>query len=56
MSPVPISASHASDYFSQDECRWAVYDVTYEKDGGKRNKLTFYIWYICWRSNAVPYI
>jgi len=26
------------------ECRWAVYDFEFEKEGGKRNKLTFYSW------------
>ncbi|CAE6456248.1 unnamed protein product, partial [Rhizoctonia solani] len=26
------------------EPRWAVYDVEFEKDGGKRNKLTFVSW------------
>ena len=26
------------------ECRWAVYDFEYEKDGGKRNKLFFVSW------------
>jgi len=27
------------------ECRWAVYDLEFEKeDGGKRNKLVFYSW------------
>jgi len=26
------------------ECRWAVYDFEYEKDGGKRNKLVFFSW------------
>lgn len=30
---------------SQSEPRWAVYDLEYEKDGGKRNKLVFIIWY-----------
>ncbi|PPQ79132.1 hypothetical protein CVT24_012564 [Panaeolus cyanescens] len=29
----------------EDECRWAVYDVEFEKeDGGKRNKLAFISW------------
>lgn len=28
----------------ETECRWAVYDFDYEKDGGKRNKITFYAW------------
>ncbi|EFL37347.1 cofilin [Streptomyces griseoflavus Tu4000] len=30
----------------EDECRWAVYDLEYEKEegAGKRNKLTFVSW------------
>ncbi|CAE6458281.1 unnamed protein product [Rhizoctonia solani] len=36
------------DSFTKDlpetEPRWAVYDVEFEKDGGKRNKLTFISW------------
>ncbi|KAG9123830.1 hypothetical protein FRC07_013834, partial [Ceratobasidium sp. 392] len=42
--------SDSSDYegflkdLPEDDCRWAVYDVAFEKDGGKRNKLTFFIW------------
>ncbi|TCD64516.1 hypothetical protein EIP91_004012 [Steccherinum ochraceum] len=28
----------------EDECRWAVYDVDFTKDGGKRNKLAFISW------------
>ncbi|KAJ1303368.1 hypothetical protein OPQ81_011562 [Rhizoctonia solani] len=28
----------------KEEPRWAVYDVEFEKDGGKRNKLTFISW------------
>jgi cofilin len=28
------------------ECRWAVYDFEYEKEGaGKRNKIVFYSWF-----------
>jgi len=27
-----------------NECRYAVYDFEYEKEGGKRNKITFYSW------------
>jgi hypothetical protein len=26
------------------ECRWAVYDLEFEREGGKRNKLAFYSW------------
>lgn len=30
----------------EDDCRWAVYDVHYEKEGaGLRNKLVFIAWY-----------
>jgi len=42
--------STASDYddfladLPETECRWAVYDFPYEKDGGKRNKLVFFSW------------
>lgn len=29
----------------EDECRWAVYDFEFEKEGaGKRNKLIFLSW------------
>jgi len=29
----------------EDGCRWAVYDLEFEKeDGGKRNKICFYSW------------
>ncbi|KAJ7784303.1 actin depolymerizing factor [Mycena metata] len=29
----------------ESECRWAVYDLEFEKeDGGKRNKIVFYSW------------
>jgi len=42
--------STAGDYdvFLNDlpdaECRWAVYDFEFEKEGGKRNKICFYSW------------
>ncbi|KAG8772420.1 cofilin [Ceratobasidium sp. 428] len=42
--------SESTDYedfladLPEDDCRWAVYDFAFEKDGGKRNKLTFFIW------------
>jgi len=42
--------SKTSDYddFLHDlpeaECRWAVYDFEYLKEGGKRNKLVFFSW------------
>jgi len=43
------STSQDYDEFIKDlpelECRWAVYDLEFEKeDGGKRNKLVFYSW------------
>ena len=44
------SNSHEYDDFLADlpenECRWAVYDFEFEKEGGagKRNKLTFFSW------------
>jgi len=28
----------------ETECRWAIYDFGYERDGGKRNKLIFFSW------------
>ena len=28
----------------ENECRWAVYDFEYEKNGGKRNKICFFMW------------
>ncbi|KAI0826831.1 recombinant Actophorin [Trametes gibbosa] len=29
----------------EEDCRWAVYDFDYQtKDGGQRNKITFYSW------------
>ncbi|QRV92479.1 cofilin/tropomyosin-type actin-binding protein [Ceratobasidium sp. AG-Ba] len=31
-------------YLPENECRWAVYDFVYEKDGVKRNKLLFIAW------------
>jgi len=33
----------------KDQCRWAVYDFEFEKDG-KRNKLSFVSWYVLFRS------
>lgn len=31
----------------ESECRWAVYDLEFElEEGGKRNKLVFYQWYV----------
>lgn len=28
------------------ECRWAIYDFEFEKDGGIRKKLCFFMWYV----------
>ncbi|KAE9404630.1 hypothetical protein BT96DRAFT_853610 [Gymnopus androsaceus JB14] len=43
--------SSAQDYeefladLPENECRWAVYDFEFEKEGaGKRNKLCFFMW------------
>lgn len=46
---VKSSDSQSYDEFIADlpeeECRWAVYDFEYEKEGaGKRNKICFYMW------------
>ena len=44
-------SSESSDYddfiadLPEDQCRWAVYDFEFEKEGvGKRNKLCFFTW------------
>ena len=29
----------------EDQCRWAVYDLEFEKDGAKRNKICFIAWW-----------
>eukprot|EP00413_Alexandrium_margalefii_P022690 CAMPEP_0204571604 /NCGR_PEP_ID=MMETSP0661-20131031/38986_1 /ASSEMBLY_ACC=CAM_ASM_000606 /TAXON_ID=109239 /ORGANISM="Alexandrium margalefi, Strain AMGDE01CS-322" /LENGTH=138 /DNA_ID=CAMNT_0051579879 /DNA_START=19 /DNA_END=435 /DNA_ORIENTATION=+ len=31
-------------HFKADNCRYGLFDVEYEKDGGKRNKLVFFTW------------
>jgi len=42
--------STASDYeeflndLPETECRWAIYDFEYQKEGGKRNKIAFVSW------------
>ncbi|KAF9221591.1 cofilin [Gyrodon lividus] len=42
--------SNSSDYddflndLPENECRWAVYDFEFEKDGAKRNKICFVSW------------
>jgi len=31
----------------ENACRWAVYDFEFEReDGGRRNKIVFYSWYV----------
>ena len=31
----------------ENECRWGVYDLEFQKeDGGQRNKIIFYQWYV----------
>ena len=44
-------SSSSTDYdefmldLPEDQCRWAVYDLEFEKEGaGKRNKLVFISW------------
>jgi cofilin len=37
----------------EKECRFAVYDVPYEVEGGSRNKLVFYTWYVLTHSACV---
>ncbi|KAF8842210.1 putative COF1-cofilin [Paxillus ammoniavirescens] len=32
------------DVLPKDQCRWAVYDLEFEKDGAKRNKILFFSW------------
>ncbi|KAI6043928.1 hypothetical protein EDC04DRAFT_494222 [Pisolithus marmoratus] len=49
-SIVPLKSSASTSYedFLEDlpekECRWAVYDFEFEKDGAKRNKICFISW------------
>jgi len=42
------SADTAYDKFlkdlPEDQCRWAVYDLEFEKDGAKRSKICFISW------------
>jgi cofilin len=42
-SDSPVYDEFVAD-LPETECRYAVYDIDFEKDGGKRNKLTFYTW------------
>lgn len=36
-----------ADLILQDDCRYGIFDFDYElKDGGKRNKLLFILWYV----------
>jgi cofilin len=46
-----LKSSSSTDYdeflndLPEDQCRWAVYDLEFEKpDGGKRTKLCFFSW------------
>jgi len=32
------------NHLPETACRYAVYDFAFEKEGGKRNKLTFFSW------------
>ncbi|KAI0051273.1 hypothetical protein FA95DRAFT_1580674 [Auriscalpium vulgare] len=48
---VVVKTSKSADYdefiadLPEDDCRWAVYDFEFEKEGGgKRNKICFYSW------------
>ncbi|KAJ3487476.1 hypothetical protein NLI96_g3516 [Meripilus lineatus] len=47
---IVLKSSESTDYdeflseLPETECRWAVYDLAFETDGGKRNKLVFYHW------------
>ncbi|KAI0057127.1 hypothetical protein BV25DRAFT_1831493 [Artomyces pyxidatus] len=47
---IPLKTSASSDYdeflgdLPETECRWAVYDFEYEKEGAKRNKICFFSW------------
>jgi hypothetical protein len=50
---IPVKYSSSSDYdeFLNDlpeaECRWAVYDLEFQKEGGgQRNKIIFFQWYV----------
>ncbi|KAH7885254.1 actin depolymerizing factor [Phlebopus sp. FC_14] len=42
------SSSNNYEDFTNDlpqaECKWAVYDLEFEKDGAKRNKICFFSW------------
>ncbi|KAI5996328.1 hypothetical protein EDD15DRAFT_2163668, partial [Pisolithus albus] len=47
---VPIKTSSDEDYdkfvedLPENECRWAVYDFEFEKEGARRNKICFVSW------------
>jgi hypothetical protein len=56
---VPVKSSSSKEYeefladLPENECRWAVYDLEFQKEeGGLRNKLVFYHWYVVFQ----PYI
>jgi cofilin len=50
---VVLKTSDSSSYddfiadLPEADCRWAVYDLEFEtKEGGKRNKICFFSWYV----------
>jgi cofilin len=52
----PIDEARAYEIFlealPENECRYAVYDFQFEKDGGQRNKLTFISWFVKFRMSG----
>lgn len=46
----PSTSTDYDDFIAdlpEDACRWAVYDLEFEKEeGGRRNKIVFYSWYV----------
>ena len=45
------------EVFPEQECRWAVFDFEYDApDGGKRNKLVFFSWYVTYSSCWSPFV
>jgi len=50
---VPIKQESSSEYddfladLPEDKCRWAVFDLEFEREeGGRRNKIIFVHWYV----------
>lgn len=40
----------------ENECRWGVYDLEFQKeDGGQRNKIIFYQWYVVFNLKTKGY-